>query len=68
MKKQIIFQRLIEKERKYLIKQGFNPSTLTMYAKGKRNPKIYMANKLSIALKLPLKKIPYIVRQFVRNE
>ena len=68
MKKQIIFQRLIEKDRKYLIEQGFKPSTLTMYAKGKRNPKKNMAMQLSIALGIPLKNIPYITRQFVRNE
>jgi hypothetical protein len=68
MNKQTKFQRLIAKQRKYLVKQGFKASILTLWAQGKRNPKKRSAVQLSIALNLPLKEIPYIIRQYTVNK
>jgi hypothetical protein len=59
MKKQESFKKLIKKRRKYLITQSFLPSTLTMWSTGQRTPRKQQAMRLSVALNIPLKKIPY---------
>lgn len=59
MKKKDKFKKLIKSRRKYLITQGFLPSTLTMWGTGQRIPRKKQAMALAIALNVPLKQIPY---------
>jgi len=59
MKKQDSFKKAIKKDRRYLISQGFLPSTLTMWSTGQRIPRKQQTMKLAEALNIPLAKIPH---------
>jgi len=60
MKKTIKFKRLIEKNRKLLIKQHrFNKATVWTWIHGKRIPSFENAVRLSGILDIPLADIPF---------
>jgi hypothetical protein len=60
MNKSLKFQKLIERNRRDLIKtHGFHKSTVCTWARGYRVPKWETAVKLSILLDVPITQIPY---------
>jgi hypothetical protein len=60
MKMQIFFHDLLKKNRKFLIQNGFKPSTLTMYAQGKRIPRYEVATRIAALCGVSVMKIPWI--------
>lgn len=58
-KKHIKFREMVSHNRSLLKGLGFSYSTVTRWANGERIPRLEDANKISVALNVPLSKIPY---------
>ena len=60
MKNQTKFQNAVKKNRVALLEAGYKPSTLTMWAYGKRHPRYKTAEKLVPLIGLHLHEIPWM--------
>lgn len=58
MNKQERFRKLIKRNRKKLLENGFNPSTISMYISGKRIPQPDKAANIATILDIEMGKIP----------
>ncbi len=58
MNKQERFRKLIKRNRKKLLENGFNPSTISMYISGKRIPQLDKAANIATILDIKMDKIP----------
>jgi transcriptional regulator with XRE-family HTH domain len=58
-KKHVKFREMVSNNRSLLKGLGFSYSTVTRWASGERIPRLEDANKISVALNVPLSKIPY---------
>ena len=60
MKNQTRFQNIVRSSRKELLKAGYKPARISMWASGARHPSYEVAKDLAILLKIPLEKVPWV--------